>query len=202
MNKKETAQIMAILQVNYPDSFKGQSDKMLMARINLWAEMFKDDAYGAVSAAVKAHIAADTGRFMPPVGVIKAKLCELTRPDELSEMEAWALVREAIRGASVEAWSRTLNDDGTVGKTSAERHFDALPPLIQQVVATPAQLAEWEMLRDGEINTVIQSNFMRSYRVRAKDAKEWAVLPEGIQKAVMAYRDGLAGKEETRLLDE
>src|SRR5699024_7142109 len=100
MNKKETAQIMAVLQVNYPDSFKGQSDEMLMARINLWAEMFKDDAYGAVSAAVKAHIAADTGRFMPPERVIKAKLCELTKPHELSEMEAWALVREAIRGAS------------------------------------------------------------------------------------------------------
>lgn len=91
--------------------------------------------------------------------------------------------------------------DGTVGKTSAERHFDALPPLLQQVIATPSQLAEWEMLKDSEINTVIQSNFMRSYRARAKDAKDWAALPMDIKQAVEGYRRGLILEEARKMLD-
>lgn len=201
MNKKETAQIMAILQVNYPDSFKDQTDDMLMARINLWAEMFKDFTYPEVSAAVKAHIATDTGRFMPPVGVIMTKLNELIRKDQLSEMEAWAKVRKAISGASLEAWSRRMNADGTMGKTSAERQFESLPPIIQLVIATPEQLAEWEKLDDDEINTVIQSNFMRSYRARAKEAREREALPREIKRILDEHRV-LATEGVRRLLND
>lgn len=180
MTKKETAELMAILQINYPDSF--QDDAVLRAKVNLWAEMFKDDAYPAVAAAIKAHIVTDTNRFMPPIGVIKAKIQEIMQPDIPSEMEAWALVRQAIRGASMEPWSRMLRSDGTAGKTSAEQNFEALPPIAQKVVAAPSQLAEWEKLNDNEVNTVIQSNFMRSYRARVQDAKAIAALPEELRK--------------------
>lgn len=203
MTKKETAELMALLQLNYPDSFRDQGDEMLIARINLWAEIFKEDSYAEVAAAVKAHIATDTNRFMPPVGVIKNRLVKVTQPEELSEMEAWAQVRKAIRGASMEAWSRRMLPDGTMSETSAERHFDGLPPLLQMVVGAPEQLADWEQLDDDEINTVLQSNFMRSYRARAKDARELAALPTDIRRMIESNRQSmsLVGAER-RLLDE
>lgn len=199
MTLQEAGEIMDILSIAYPQFYKAQSDGERLKAAGLWAALF-DEPAGLVAMAVKAHIVSDTKGYPPHIGAIKDAVIKLQTPpeSELSEMEAWAQVREAIRGASMEKWSRILHADGTVGKTSAERNFDALPPIVRQVVATPSQLAEWEGLNDSEINTVIQSNFMRSYRARLQDAKAMAVLPDDLRKIKGAGRYMLATNDEER----
>ena len=64
MNRKEAAQIVTVLQANYPDSFRGMSDRMLQMTIRLWENVFASDDYMDVQAAVMADIATDTKRFM------------------------------------------------------------------------------------------------------------------------------------------
>ena len=96
MTKREIAEIITIMQTNYPDDFRNLSDVALNAKIQLWHTQFKDDSYQDVLTAVMAHIASDTNRFMPPVGVIKAMLVKIRQPDELTEMEAWELVRTLL----------------------------------------------------------------------------------------------------------
>ena len=97
MTKKEMAEIIAVMQSNYPDDFRGMSDTAMNGKINLWFMQFRDDDYKEVLTAVMAHIATDTNRFMPPVGVIKSKLVEIRAGEQLTEMEAWGLVQNAIR---------------------------------------------------------------------------------------------------------
>lgn len=176
MNAKEAAQIIAIMQANYPDSFRGQSDKAVNARIRLWARMFEADSYDDVSAAVMMHMAADTGRFMPPVGVIKDSLAKLRCPEEMTEQEAWACVSRALRN----------------GLYGAAEEFQRLPEAVRRMVGSPAQLREWAMMDTDTLNSVVASNFQRSYRARAKSTREMLATPECVRRAMAQLAEGLA----------
>ena len=190
MNRKEAAQIISIMQSNYPDSFKGKTDEMMMATITLWAKMFADDNANDVTAAVMAHMAADTNRFMPPVGVIKERLYKLRQPDEMTEVEAWNRVHKAIGNS---AWE-------------AKKEFAKLPPVLQRLVGSPNQLKDWAMMDSDSLNSVVASNFQRSYRVRAQSEKEYQAMPSGVRELIgemsnrFALQDGRSREEVVRLL--
>ena len=61
---------------------------------------------------------------------------------------------------------------------------ERLPELLQRIVGSPDQLAEWERVDDDKIDTVIQSNFMRSFRARAANEREYLALPTDIRRAM------------------
>jgi hypothetical protein len=175
MTKKEMAEILAVMQANYPDDFRGMSDAAMHGKINLWFMQFRDDDYKEVLAAVMAHIATDTNRFMPPVGVIKAKLVELRQPDEMTELEAWELVSKATRNS-------TYN--------SAEE-FAKLPPVVQRLVGSHMQLKEWAAMDTETLQSVVASNFQRSYKVRAKHEREYLALPANVKTFMASLSEGM-----------
>lgn len=174
MTKKEMAEIIAIMQANYPDDFRGMSDTAMNAKINLWFMQFRDDDYKEVLTAVMAHIATDTNRFMPPVGVIKAKLVEIRLPEDMTELEAWELVQKAL-------WKSAYNSG---------EEFAKLPPVVQKLVGSPRQLQEWSALENKAL-TVVASNFQRSYKVRAKSEREFLALPSAVQKTMTQIAAGM-----------
>ena len=175
MTKKEMAEIITIMQTNYPDDFRGMSDTAMNAKINLWFMQFRDDDYKEVLAAVMAHIATDTNRFMPPVGVIKAKLVEIRNPDEMTELEAWGLVQEALRN----------------GYYGAQAEFDKLPPVVQRLVGSPNQLREWSLMDSETVSSVVASNFQRSYRARAAKEREFLALPSKVKETMEQIAAGM-----------
>lgn len=165
MNKLETMKIMAVLQANYPDSFKNYDDEQLETLVKIWTSVLADATYKEVSNAVLAHIATDTGRFMPPVGIIRNMLVKLNEPQEITEMEAWNLVAKAVANSNY--------NSGT--------EFEKLPDDIKQLVGSPATLREWAGMDSDQFNTVVQSNFMRSYKVKSKSNKEYKALPQSVK---------------------
>lgn len=171
MNEREAAQVIAVLQINYPDSFRDKSAVTVKATVALWAEIFKDDPYEAVMAAVKAHIATDTNRFMPPVGVIKNKLVQIMNPEMHGEMEAWYMVMKAVRRSYYHA----------------EEEFHKLPKAIQRTIGGASQLRDWSQLEDSSM-PVIQSNFMRSYRAVVKAETEKAALPQTLRDMLQGFQ--------------
>ena len=175
MTKKEMAEIIAIMQANYPDDFRGMSDKAMNGKINLWFMQFRDDDYKDVLAAVMAHIATDTGRWMPPVGVIKAKLTEIRLPEELTPQEAWELVSKATRNSTY----------------NSGEEFDKLPPVVQRLVGSPMQLKEWAAMDTDTLQSVVGSNFQRSYKVRAAKEREFLALPSAVQQTMMQIAAGM-----------
>lgn len=188
MNRIETIEIMAVLKAAYPRYYDGISRKDAESIISLWESMFLEEPVQIVAAAVKSLIATDTKGFPPHIGVVKAAIAKLRMPIELQigELEAWALVRKAIRGAYGEAWSRRLGEDGP-GKTSAEENFERLPTELQRIVGSPRQLADWNRLGDEEIDTVLQSNFMRSFRAAAARAMEIDTIPNEVKQVYLKY---------------
>lgn len=195
MTRQETGIIMNILTTAYPRFYSGQDAPDPRKTMSLWAEMFRDDPVELVAAAVKALIATDEKGFPPHIGAVKASMRKLVQPDEMTEMEAWRLVRRAIRGASMSPSSRRITAAGIDSKTSAQKNFEELPSTLQRVVGGPEQLAAWEQVSDDQIDTVIQSNFMRSYRARAQQEREFQALPDDIKTMVGTAADRFALKE-------
>ena len=178
MNKTEAAKIIAILQVNYPENFRGKSDDVIKATVDLWARAFADEPYTMVSAAVMTHMVSDTNRFMPPVGVIKAKIAEMLKPDEMTEQEAWSLVANALRNCTY----------------GAEEEYAKLPPAVQRAVGGASQLKDWAMMDTETVQSVVASNFQRSYRVTSQRERDWEKLPSGLRTYVQEIAESGFGR--------
>ena len=77
------------------------------------------------------------------------------------------------------------------GIYGSQKEFDALPPVVQKCVGSPGQLKEWAMLDEDVVASVVASNFQRSYRARAAQAKEFLALPADVRKAMQQLGAGL-----------
>jgi len=174
MTLEEMGVIMDILTAAYPNFHKAKSDEDIDKATDLWAAMFAGDDARLVAAAVKAFIAADEKGFPPHIGAIKAKMAALTRGEELTEYEAWNLVRDAVSN----------------GYYGASEEFAKLPVILQRLVGSANQLRTWAAMESSELNTVVASNFMRSYRARSAHEREHELLPEDVK----SFMGELAGR--------
>lgn len=166
MTREETIKVLAVLKAAYPAFYRGMKADELNGIVNLWASQFEGDDYKTVGAAVQAHIATDTKGYPPHIGAIKEAIRKITQPDEMSEMEAWGYVASALRNSGY----------------NSVTEFDKLPPVVRRIVGSPSQLREWAMMDSDTVQSVVQSNFMRSYRVRAQSEREYLALPESVRE--------------------
>ena len=165
MTRQETGMIMDILTAAYPRFYSGPNTPNKAQTIILWATMFADDPVEVVAMAVKAFIATDKKGFPPHIGAIKDAIVKLKTPDELTEQEAWELVRRACSNANY----------------GAREEFDKLPPVVRRLVGSPNQLREWAMMDSDIFNSVVASNFQRSYRARVASEREYMALPSDVR---------------------
>lgn len=177
MTEQETKSVLSYLNATW-DMAKDKDPRQVLA---VWQDIFAEDDVRLVQAAVKLYV--NQEKFPPKPADIRAKMKKLVQEREGTEMEAWNKVRRAIHGASMENWSRTLTENGP-GKPSAVVAFEKLPPEIRTVVGCPEQLANWEMLDSKQLDTVVQSNFMRSYRTVIEDKERMEMLPEGMRQVL------------------
>ena len=164
MTVNDARKIIAVMLVSYPN-FK-PIDTELMA--TTWADMLNEYSYEQVSVALKCYITTDTSGFAPSIGQLIDKLKTVEQPQELNELQAWGLVRKAI------------NNSGY----NSEEEFAKLPPLVQKAVGTPGQLKQWGMSDIESIETVAQSNFMRTYRAVVKREDEVSRMPKEIRQLI------------------
>lgn len=184
MTYEETLKIFAVLKANYSNFFKNLTRIDAEAQVNLWSEMF-DEPYELVGAAVKAYIATDTDGYPPNVGKIKEYIRKLTQSEEMTELEAWTCVQKALRNSLYNSASE----------------FEKLPPIVQRLVGSHNQLREWAMMDSDTVNSVVSSNFQRSYKARAKSEKEYLALPTELKSTIEKLASGmtldrLTGSEE------
>ena len=77
MTRDETLKIMAVLKATYPNFYKDMTRRDAEGVVALWTDMFAEERYNAVAAAVKAFIASDSKGFPPVVGQVKQRVTEL-----------------------------------------------------------------------------------------------------------------------------
>lgn len=179
----QTAEMMAILRAAYPRFYVGMTREDASAALNLWHGFFADDDASLVSDAVKAFIASDTKGFPPVVGQIREKLNVINQAVhgfELTPQTAWGLVKRAMKDSAYH---------------SAEQ-FAELPEVVQEVVGSPSQLHEWAVSNDGVSESVIASNFQRSFAARAAVHKEIRMMPGDVKARIDADRKMIAGMQD------
>lgn len=166
MNRNETTQVLRILKIAYPVFYKDITKEEAEAIVDLWHTMFESDDVLLVINAVKAFIATDVKGYPPVIGVIKNKMRDISQPETLTEMEAWSLVKKAASNSGY----------------NAKQEFDKLPPIIQKIIGNHNVLRDWGTMDISQIDTVIQSNFMRSFKVCSEREKEHLALPQSVRE--------------------
>ena len=179
MTENETKLILMRIEANW-QPFKNQDTAIM-----LWADRFKSDPYELVLEAVNTLIDTDTNGFRPTIGQVKAAMHDIVYGECLSETEAWLL----IKGSFHEAQEDPEN------LTGARSAWKKLPETLQKLVS-PKQLLEWNWMPVEQLDTVIQSNFMRSYRDvigrkyrKETISKETARNISKIRDAIGLYKD-------------
>lgn len=165
MTYDETLKIFAVMKANYSNFFKNMSRIDAEAQVSLWTEMFEDTPYELVGLAVKSFIATDVEGYPPNVGRIKKEIAKLTQKEQMTEQEAVAMILKATRN----------------GLYHAKEEFEKLPPVLQRLAGSPEQIKSWAMMSEHELQTVVASNLMRSYKVIAKREEEHQALPSSIK---------------------
>ena len=163
MTREETVKIIRIMVDSYPN-YKPNN---ISETVDVWQMMLSDYDYNLVAMALKAYILSDTSGFAPSVGQLVDKMKTITTPQELNEMEAWALVSKAIRNS---------------GYNSVEE-FAKLPPLVQKAVGLPDQLMTWA-LDENYNEQVVSSNFMRCYRTELARHDELSKMPSDVKALI------------------
>jgi hypothetical protein len=150
------------------DSYPNYKPNNISEMVDVWCMMLEDYNYNQISVALKAYVTSDTSGFAPSIGELIAKIQMISQPQELNEMEAWSLVSKALR-------------NGTYG---AVEEFSRLPPTVQEAVGNPDNLRNWATSDYKAIETVIQSNFIKTYRSVTSRAEEIKRVPAEIQKLI------------------
>ena len=184
MTPNDVSKILTLIQSEYPHSFDKLDERQMALKAELWEKEFAADPLELVYTAVRMLFESGI-QFAPNIGDIRKKMQMITAEAGMTEQEAWALVSRATRNSAY----------------NSVKEFNKLPPEVQQAVGTPDQLKAWAMMDAETVESVVASNFMRSFKAVSERRKELALYPQALRDTISKYQIGegqkaIPGKEE------
>ena len=167
MTREETKTIVRATMICYANWHP--EDVSLL--VDLWAAMLKDYPYQAISAALQSYIMQGNA-FAPTPGQLVQLL---PSKDDLSGLDAWQMVRKALQN----------------GIYGAEAEYAKLPEIVQRAVGSPEQIRAWATAPEETVETVMQSNFLRTFEATKARQRNEKYMPEGIADLLAAKNDDL-----------
>ena len=159
--------IMTYIRASYPKwaSELKPDDARLM--VEIWMDDLKEYSSDLVMAAVKAHRRVE--KWPPTIADIIEKIDVIQGKREvMTGQEAWALVRKALKN----------------GLYHAKQEYDKLPAEIQASIGDHYALKAWAEMSLDELETVIQSQFIKSYKVKSEQKQEYDKLPSDVKAMI------------------
>lgn len=157
MNTTEIKKILTIIQTAYP-TFKVER---MEDTVKLWTMMLKDYTYQQISTSLQVYIY--NNKFPPTIADLVQGLNEITRDNQDNYEEAWAKVLWACK------------------HTYTENYWDKLPERIKKCTSVQS-LREWALMDSQVVNTVVKSNWIKSYQQVLEREKKYGALPSPILK--------------------
>lgn len=176
MNREQVIQTLAILKAAYPHSFQKLTKMEAEAMIALWERQFESEDARAVSVAIDNLIASRTVGYSPTIGEVKEQIQKLRNSEQMNEAQAWFLVEKACQR----------------GLYNSREEFEKLPPDIQAAVGGPEQLRAWAMMDAETVNSVVASNFRKTYRTVQQRENEKAMMPPTVQNFLSEVAEKMA----------
>lgn len=159
MTREEFTKIVLALKSVYTlPSFLATTESL-----DVWYGCLQDVDYKTCQSAVIAYMT--TEEKIPSPASLRKIIMELATMDEQSDISAWGMVSKALRN----------------GIYHSQEEFDKLPENVKKAVGSAEQLHNWATSDYGTIESVIQSNFLRSYRRVVEKEKQVSLLPAGVR---------------------
>lgn len=173
MTKKETAQLVAVIKKVFPNSYKDLTQKDWFDLVDTWYWLLAEYDINTATIALKTWLSSNTSAFPPTPGMILdviAKLQSATGDNSMimSESEAWESIYKAICNSSYHS----------------KEEYEKLPQILQKVVGSPQALQSWGRMEIETVQSVVQSNCMRSFRSIQKNDFEQSKMPKEIRNLI------------------
>lgn len=151
MTRDDTKQLIRMIMATYPN-FKPENIK---ETVDAWTFILEEYPGELVGNAFKEYVKTKRTGFAPSVNDLIDIISKPVDDAFLNEVEAWALVSNAIRRSAY----------------YAEEEFKRLPEPVQKALGSPTMLRVWAL--DEEFNeNVAMSNFSRTYKTVVDREKE------------------------------
>ena len=173
MTREETQKLIASIKAVYPN-FNIAPEEMAFT-INAWHTMLEEYPYEGIQAAFQIYVKTNNTGFPPAVSQLIGSMYAPKKNEALSEGEAWALVKRAIKD----------------GNYHAEERYNELPPAIQRAVGSPNMIKQWAQTDSDEVNTVIMSNFQRTYKAVLEKREFGEKVPQALSDIVNRIADNM-----------
>lgn len=155
MTTKEFLEVFTMLETAYPTHYKKLTNVEKQRSIELWSSLFRNYDSGLVRKAVMNYISSDETGFSPVPGQITKIIYDLLEPDQMTDDEAWELVRKAISN----------------GNYGSEEEFNNLPEALQRAVGSPNMIKSYAMYEPKELEFV-RRGVLNSYKQAIASEKQ------------------------------
>ena len=162
MTRDETKNIIRFISDCYPTFHPNNISEM----IDTWTLMLGDYSYLDMQKALKAYVLSETKGFAPSPGQLIDNLVMLKHENEMSALEAWALVEDAVSNSIYHS----------------EEEFTKLPPVIQRAIGNHNVLREWATMETSTVQSVEQSHFIRAYNTELQREIQNSKLPLNMKR--------------------
>jgi hypothetical protein len=164
MTRRDAVEILTIIQTAYPAYNPPDTE----IAIGLWIDAFNETPAQTVKTAVKTYIMGDH-EFAPNPGNINTLIYNMNTIHEDTPEELWAkYVRPAIRDALYHS----------------EERFEKFPLDLQKVIAAPRVLSGWASMSTETVDSVIYSQFLKSYRGYMSEKRRQNAYPPEIRAKI------------------
>ena len=176
MTRDETKELLMTIQALYPN-FSVKPEQMT-ATLNAWHLMLSEYPIEGIKGALQIYVRTNKSGFAPSVSQLIDGLHKPDEIEQLTEGEAWALVKRAIQDGNYHAVER----------------FNKLPELVQRAVGNANMIQQWAQTDSDEVNTVVSSNFQRTYKALLSKKEFTNKVPPQIANLVKGITDKVSGE--------
>ena len=177
MTLEDTKKLLITINAIYPNWKVENPEATTMA----WHWALEEYPAETVNAALQIFLKTDKGGFVPSVSQLIGCMYKPTENSQMTEGEAWALVKKAIAN----------------GNYGSEEEYAKLPELVQRAVGGSQMIRQWAMCDTDEVNTVIMSNFQRTYKAILSKSEFNDKVPQQLTDIVQGITERLDNRIET-----
>lgn len=170
MTLEETKKLLMMIDAAYPN-FKVDNPQ---ETVNTWHWLLSEYPADAVLGSLQIYVKTNKTGFAPSVSQLIDGIHKPKDQDRMTEGEAWYLVKKAMADSAY----------------NAKERFDELPKEIQRAIGGHEVLRQWALTDSDEINTVIMSNFQRTYKAVVSQNEYAERVPAAISDLVKNLADG------------
>jgi len=140
--------------------------------VEIWFNLLKDLPYEVCTMAVQSYM--QTQAAPPTPADIRKLATKITSPEseDMSELDAWSMVRKAVRN----------------GIYNAEVEYEKLPEIVQKTLGSPERIREMAQIPTDELEGVEQSHFVRNYRTQLQIHKQDMQMNESLRESIRQSR--------------